>query len=267
MNMYWWQALVLGLVQGLTEFLPVSSSGHLILVRELMGLNTDTATQFNLMFDVMLHVGSLIAVVLVLYKPILELFKKPFKKLGMLIVASIPAVIVGFTCKDYLEQYLSTAQYLCFFFLFTAIIMLVSELVAKRNKKPKDLGWGGAIAMGVMQGAGVFPGISRSGSTIFGGTMAGTDSKQVATFSFLMSIPIILGSLLLSIIDVAKAGAMGGVDWFCIFIGAGAAFASGYFAVRVMLGLIAKANFKWFSLYLFVIAILTFAFYFLPSVR
>ena len=267
MNMVWWQAMILGLVQGLTEFLPVSSSGHLILVRELMGLNSSVNASFNLMFDVFAHVGTLVAVVIVLYKPILELFKKPFKKLFMLVVATIPAVVVGFAVKDYIEDYFSTATYLCFFFLFTAVIMLVSEIVAKRNKKPKDLGWGGAIAMGVMQGIGVFPGVSRSGSTIFGGTVAGTNSKHIATFSFLMSVPVILGSLFLSILDVAQAGAMAQIDWFSIFIGAAAAFASGYIAVRVMLGLIAKANFKWFSVYLVVVAILTFSFYFVPSLR
>ena len=261
--MLWWQAMVLGLVQGFTEFLPVSSSGHLILVRELMGLNSADASQFNLIFDIMVHAGTLVAVVLVLYKDILGLFRKPFKRLLMLIVACIPAVIVGFTCKDYIEEYFSTAKYLCFFFLFTAVIMLVSEIVAKRNKNPKPLGWGSAIAMGVMQGAGVFPGISRSGSTIFGGTVAGADSKEVATFSFLMSIPIILGSLLLSVIDVAQAGALSQIDWFCVAVGALSAFASGYFAVRVMLKLIAKANFKWFSLYLLIISVLTFIFYFL----
>ncbi len=259
--------MVLGLVQGFTEFLPVSSSGHLILVRELMGLNSADASQFNLIFDIMVHAGTLIAVVLVLYKDIISLFKKPFKRLFMLVVACIPAVIVGFTCKDYIEQYFSSATYLCFFFLLTAVIMLVSEIVAKRNKSPKELGWGSAVAMGLMQGVGVFPGVSRSGSTIFGGTVTGADSKQVATFSFLMSIPIILGSLLLGLIDVGQAGAMGSIDWFSIFVGAAAAFASGYFAVRVMLRLIAKANFKWFSLYLLIISILTFCFYFLPAVR
>ena len=254
--MVWWQAMVLGIVQGLTEFLPVSSSGHLILVRELMGLNIGVNAQFNLMFDVTAHLGTLIAVVIVLYKPILELFKKPFKKLLLLVIATIPAVVVGFVFKDYIEQYFSTATYLCFFFLFTAIIMLVSEIVAKRNRKPKDLSYGGAIAMGVMQGIGVFPGVSRSGSTIFGGTLAGTDTKKVATFSFLMSIPVILGSLLLSVIDVAQAGTLAQIDWFSIFVGMASAFASGYIAVRVMLALVAKANFKWFSLYLLVISIL-----------
>lgn len=258
--MVWWQAMLLGLVQGLTEFLPVSSSGHLILTRELMGLNDGSSF---LLFDVMAHVGTLVAVVIVLYKPILELFKKPYKNLVMLIVATIPAVVVGFTCKDLIEKYFSTAKYLCFFFAFTAIIMLVSEIVAKRNKNPKDLNWGGTVAMGLMQGLGVLPGVSRSGSTIFGGTVAGTDSKKIASFSFLMSLPVIGGSLLLSIIDVGQAGALGSVDWFSMFVGAATAFASGYIAIRVMLKLIAKANYKWFSLYLGIVAILTFSFYFL----
>lgn len=258
--MLWWQAMVLGLVQGFTEFLPVSSSGHLILVRELMGLNTGESF---LLFDVMAHLGTLVAVAIVLFRPILDLFKKPYKNLLMLVVATIPAVIIGFACKGFIEDYFSTAKYLCFFFALTAILMLVSEFVAKRNKSPKDLNWGSAIAMGLMQGVGVFPGVSRSGSTIFGGTVAGTDSKKIATFSFLMSIPIICGSLLLSIIDVAQAGTIAYIDWFSIFVGAATAFASGYIAVRVMLKIIAKANYKWFSLYLAVVAILTFTFYFL----
>ena len=265
--MVWSQALVLGLIQGFTEFLPVSSSGHLILVRELMGLNLVSSTQENFLFDIMVHVGTLVAVVLVLYKDIGGLFKKPFKRMGMLIVATRPAVIVGFLCKDYINEYFNNATYLCFFFLFTAVIMLVSEIIAKKNKNPKDLGWGGAIAMGVMQGVGVFPGVSRSGSSIFGGTVAGSKGKQVATFSFLMSIPVILGSLLLTVIDVAKSGALGSIDWFNIAVGSIAAFASGYFSVKVMLGLIAKANFKWFSLYLLAVSIFSFAYYFIPSVR
>ena len=252
--------MILGLVQGFTEFLPVSSSGHLILARELMGMNTGESF---LLFDVMAHLGTLVAVAIVLFRPILDLFKKPYKNLLMLVVATVPAVVVGFACKDFIEEYFSTAKYLCFFFAVTAVLMLVSEIVAKRNRAPKELGWGGAVAMGLMQGAGVFPGISRSGSTIFGGTMAGTDGKKVATFSFLMSIPVICGSLLLSIIDVAQAGSLGNVDWFSMFIGAATAFASGYVAVRVMLKLVAKSNFKWFSVYLVVVAILTFSFYFL----
>lgn len=258
--MFWWQAMLLGLVQGLTEFLPVSSSGHLILVRELMGLNDGSSF---LLFDVMVHVGTLGAVVSVLYKPIFELFKKPYKKMGMLIVATIPAVIVGFVCKDFIEENFSTAEYLCFFFMITAVLMLASELVAKRTKDKKELDWSTAVAMGLMQGVGVFPGVSRSGSTIFGGTVTGAKGESIATFSFLMSLPVICGSLLFSIIDVAKGGALAGVDWFSMLVGVCTAFASGYIAVRAMLKLIAKANYKWFSAYLFVVAILTFSFYFI----
>lgn len=251
--------MVLGLVQGFTEFLPVSSSGHLILVREFMGLNDGSSF---LLFDVMAHIGTLVAVVIVLYKPIIELFKKPYKNLLMLVVATIPAVVVGFACKDIVEKYFSTAQYLCFFFAFTAVIMLASELVAKRTKKKKsEMDWGSAVTMGLMQGVGVFPGVSRSGSTVFGGTVSGVDGKKVATFSFLMSIPVICGSLLLSVIDVAQAGTIARVDWFSVFVGCASAFASGYFAIRVMLAIIAKADFKWFSLYLAVVAISTFCAY------
>lgn len=255
--------MILGLVQGLTEFLPVSSSGHLILVRELMGINEDSYKSFFLLFDVMAHMGTLLAVSIVLFKPILQLFKKPYKNIFMLAVATIPAVVVGFACKGYIDEYFSDAKFLCFFFLLTAILMLASEFTAKRNKMPKDINYKSAIAMGLMQGIGVFPGVSRSGSTIFGGTIAGADGKKIATFSFLMSIPVICGALLMSIIDVAEAGELANIDWFGVFVGASSAFASGYVAVRGMLKLIAKADFKWFSLYLFIISIITFSVYFI----
>lgn len=259
--MYWWQSVILGLVQGLAEFLPISSSGHLVLLRAVMGIDGEF-----LFYDVMLHMATLVAVVLVLYKDVIALFKPPFKRLGMLVVATIPAGLVGLLCSDYIDGIFSTPVYICFFFLFTAILMLVTEFISKRNKKPtKTMGFGGAVAMGVMQGLGVFPGISRSGSTIFGGTVARVDRGEVATFSFLMSIPIILASALLTGVDIVKNGSVA-VDELNLFIGMVTAFVSGYIAIKFMLRLIKKANFKWFSLYLVVIAGLTFGFYFIPSV-
>lgn len=258
--MDWWQAIVLGLVQGIAEFLPISSSGHLVLVRALMGLEA------GLFFDVMLHLATLAAVVIVLYKEIIQLFKPPYSRILQLIVACIPAVVVGFACKDVVETTFGTPTYLCFFFLVTAILMFVTEMISKRNQNPQKFGWKHAIAMGLMQGVGVFPGVSRSGSTIFGGTVTKAERKQVATFSFLLSIPIILGSVLITGIDLVQEGGIEQINVLSLIVGMVTAFASGYVAIKVMFKLIEKANFKWFSVYLLILACVLFGVYFIPAV-
>jgi undecaprenyl pyrophosphate phosphatase UppP len=121
-----WQAIILGFVQGLAEFLPISSSGHLILVRNLMGIEGD-----YLLFDIMLHVGTLGAVGVYFFKDILALFKPPFKKMGLLILATIPAALVGLFLGDYVDAVFMSGKYLCFFFLATAILMFITEFLAK----------------------------------------------------------------------------------------------------------------------------------------
>ena len=128
-----------------------------------------------LMFDVMLHVGTLFAIFIVFFRDLLALFKPPFKTIGLIILASIPAVIVGFFAGDFIESFFSDGKYLCFFFLATAILMFATEFISARTKEIQPLGLKTAIFMGLMQGVGVFPGISRSGSTIFGGVAAKTD--------------------------------------------------------------------------------------------
>lgn len=249
-----WQALLLGLTQGLSEFLPVSSSGHLVLVRSLLGIEGD-----YLVFDVMMHVGTLLAIFVVFFKDLLALFKPPFKTIGLIILASVPAVIVGVTCDDLIGGIFSDAKYLCFFFLFTALLMFATELVSKRVRGDKPIGVKTAVCMGLMQGLGVFPGVSRSGSTIFGGVASGAKREEVAKFSFFMSIPIILGSAALELIK----GGFGAVDWAPTLIGMAASFLSGLLAIKLMMLVISKANYKWFGLYLSVLSVVTFVFCFL----
>ncbi len=249
-----WQAIILGLIQGIAEFLPISSSGHLILVRQLLGIEGE-----YLMFDVMLHVGTLFAIFTVFFKDLIALFKPPFKTIGLIILASVPAVIVGLFASDLIDGVFQSGKYLCFFFLATAALMCATEFISKRTKEVKPLGLKTAVFMGLMQGVGVFPGISRSGSTIFGGVAAKTERTEVAKFSFFMSIPVILGSAVLELVKVDFAV----VDWLNIFVGMAVSFVSGLLAIKLMLKVIAKANYKWFGLYLFVVAVLTFIFLFL----
>ena len=251
-----WQAIILGFVQGLGEFLPISSSGHLILVRNLMGIEGD-----YLLFDIMLHVGTLGAVAIYFFKDILQLFKPPFKKMGLLIIATIPAALVGMLLGDYVDAVFMSGKYLCFFFLATAVLMFVTEFFAKKEAYNKPLGIKTAIGMGLMQAVGVLPGISRSGSTIFGGVMTKTNKNEVATFSFLMSIPMILGSAAVETYHVIKVGA--NVDVLPMVIGMVVALVSGYLAIRFVMSLVKKANFKWFGVYLIALSFVTFVWLFL----
>ncbi len=212
-----------------------------------------------LMFDVMLHVGTLFAIFIVFFRDLLALFKPPFKTIGLIILASIPAVLVGFFANDFIESFFADGKYLCFFFLFTAVLMFATEFISAKTTETKPLGIKTAIAMGLMQGVGVFPGISRSGSTIFGGVVAKTDREEVAKFSFFMSIPIILGSAVLELIKVDFSS----VNWTCTIVGMFVSFLSGLGAVKLMMLAIKKANYKWFGLYLVVVAVLSFIFLFL----
>lgn len=258
-----WQAIVLGLVQGLTEFLPVSSSGHLSFFQNVLGVSTQNGQLVSIIF----HLGTLVAVCAVFFKDILALFKKPFKTLGYLIIASVPAAVFGVVASladlDYwFYDWEWSAVLLSICFLTTATVLYITELVAKRRRNELPLNFKTVIPMGLAQAVAIFPGISRSGSTICAGTLAGGKSDEVAKFSFLMSIPVILGGFVLELgkgivdgslqADVASGGATYG---WAIALGFIVSAISGLFAIKVMLKAIQKANYKWFSIYLVLIAI------------
>lgn len=264
-----WKSSVLGVVQGLTEFLPVSSSGHLTLLQKLLGF--DTAGGAMTFINIMMHLGTLIAVVIVFWKDIVALFRKPFKPLLMLIVATIPAGIIGLLFSDQIDAIFSDEEkglmYLALCFAITALLLLVCELVAKRQKDPKPLNWGSSVAMGLMQAVALFPGISRSGSTIVAGTLAGAKRDEVAKFSFLMSIPVILGSFLVEIASGVKDvvtdqpsyfTAIGAPEIVGMIFGVVFSMIFGFLAIKWMLKIIRKANYMWFSVYLLCLSLTTF---------
>lgn len=200
-----WKSSILGVVQGLTEFLPVSSSGHLTLLQRVLGFDMGDGTMT--LINIMMHLGTLIAVIVVFWRDILALFRKPFKTLLMLIVATIPAGVIGLIFSDQIDSLFSGGDgilYLSVCFALTALLLVICEMIAKRQKTQRPLGWGSSVAMGVMQAVALFPGISRSGSTIVAGTLAGTRREEVAKFSFLMSIPVILGSFAVEIFGIVR---------------------------------------------------------------
>lgn len=261
-----WQAAVLGLLQGLTEFLPVSSSGHIAFFNAIF--TSCGQSEIDVVFFMLiLHLGTLVAVCVVFWKDILALFKKPLKNLGLLVLATIPAGVVGVIielCRldDILLAQNCVGIVLCVFFLTTAIILFVTEYIAKRRVNVLPLSLKTTLPMGIAQAFAVLPGISRSGSTICAGTLAGCNAEDVAKFSFLMSIPVILGGFIVELASGLYKGEIqqnfadgGSYFGFCIAIGFIISAIAGLFAIKVMLKLIKKANYKWFSLYLALMSI------------
>ena len=257
-----WKSVVLGTVQGLTEFLPVSSSGHLTLLQQV--LRYDLGDAGMTFVNVLMHFGTLLAVVVTFRREILALFKKPFKTLLMLIAATVPAGVVGLLFDDKIEALFdpsSNAAWLCWlavFFALTALILLVTEFVSSRRKKVAPLGWKHAVSMGLAQAVALFPGISRSGSTIAAGVISGAKREDVARFSFLMSIPVILGSLAVEVFHLIKPAegvtiAIGTNEIIGMVVGVACSAVAGFFAIKLMLKVIQKSNYKWFVLYLIIL--------------
>ena len=236
------EAVVLGIIQGLTEFLPVSSSGHLVLLSNVFGIASE-----HLFFELMVHVGTLIAVAVVMRKQIIELFKPPFKKMAYLIIATIPAVAYTLLFSDFAKGAFS-GYLLGYAFLLTALLLTAAELISARMPKRSEFKAGSAAVMGLMQVVGTLPGVSRSGWRIACGLLCGIDRKQAAGFSFLMSVPAIIGAALYEAYGLVKAPEIH-IDWIPTIIGTACAAVSGYFAIRFMLALITKKRLYGFAIY------------------
>jgi undecaprenyl-diphosphatase len=242
----------LGIVQGLTEFLPVSSSGHLVLFQRLFGLTGDM-----LYFDIAVHLATLCAVIIVFRRDVWRLIRHPLSKTALLLVLSaIPAVIIALLFKGLILDAFG-GGYLAYGFLATAALLTVTDVCARAKASPaRDIGIPSALLMGAAQGLAVLPGVSRSGATVCTGMLSGCDRETSARFSFLMSIPIIIGSGLMSVIDLVKspvglAPAPLAAAFLC-------AFATGIAAIRFMLRIIKKRRFYGFAIYLVLLAAATF---------
>jgi undecaprenyl-diphosphatase len=255
-------AVVLGIVQGLTEFLPVSSSGHLVLLQKIFGI-----TEPALFFDTMLHLGTLTAVFTVLWKDIWEIIKKPFQPLTVyLLLATIPAVILALAKGDAIENAFESGRFLGVCFLVTTAFLLIAELLSRRaaadnclkkaeNIKPLD-----AVIIGMLQASAVTPGISRSGAAISGALFRRLERDFAARFSFLLSIPAILGAVILQTKNIMKSGmsdnVTGGVSAAAVTAGTLIAAVTGFFAIRFMLKIIREKSLFGFAVYTAVLGIL-----------
>lgn len=242
------EALILGAVQGITEFLPVSSSGHLVLLQRIFKINEPV-----LLFDTVVHGGTLIAVFIVLWRDIWNILRRPLQPLtGFLVLATIPAVVFALVFKDSIDKAFASAAGLGFAFLITAAALGISEILSKRSGRPREGGtmtWADALITGILQGAAIIPGVSRSGLTLSGALSRGLERDFAARFSFLLSIPAILGALVLQIREFGGAGNGGGIGPGALIAGTAAAAVVGFFSIKFMLRLVRERSLWGFAVY------------------
>lgn len=258
-------AIVLGIVQGLTEFLPISSSGHLVIFQELFGMND--LEESHLLFDTLLHFGTLLSIFLVYNKDMYYLIKEffgiltdiskgevnihasPYRKMIMLLItATIPTVIIGLLFKDMFDLMFKSIRVVGFTLLFTGFLLSISNKLISGSKDEANAKYSNAFIIGLFQGMAIMPGISRSGSTIVAGLLNGFKKEFAVKFSFLISIPAILGAAVLQIPDLLRQG----IDSTIIFpyiAGTLAAAITGFIAIKFLINLLNKGKFYLFSYY------------------
>ncbi len=258
------QAIVLGIVQGLTEFLPVSSSGHLLLGQYFLGLDQD---RFGLSFDVALHLGTLVAVVSFFWRDLLRMafaFLRSFshrdlandadQRMAYLIIAStVPAALIGFLFEGFFEKTVRSPWVVVFNFVLIGALFIVGEVVGRRTREASKLGFGEAVGIGFAQAAALVPGVSRSGATITLGLFLGLRREEAARFSFLMSVPIIAGAGGLELGEVISGG-MDAAQTLLFVVGFVTSAAVGYVTIRFLLNYLTNHSLRAFAFYRFGVA-------------
>ena len=251
--MEWFEALILGLIQGLTEYLPVSSSGHLAIGSHLFGLEGAE----NLAFTVLVHVATVMSTLVILWSEIDWIVRGLFKcelnaetKYALNIVVSmVPIGIVGVFFKDKVEEIFGSGLLVVGCMLLVTAVLLTFSYYAKPRQK-EHIGWLDALIIGLAQACAVMPGLSRSGSTIATGLLLGNKKENLAQFSFLMVIPPILGEALLDVMKAVKGeDTFGGIDTLPLVVGFVAAFLSGCVACRWMIDIVKKGKLVYFGIY------------------
>jgi undecaprenyl-diphosphatase len=252
------EAFILGIIQGLTEFIPISSTGHLFLGRALFDLK-----EAGLFLDTMLHIGTLIAVLVIYKQELWTIIKKPFGKLSMLlVVGTIPAVIAGLLFSSFFDSISKSGITLGWEFIFTGFILWMAESVRKGRKKMEDLGFFDAFFIGSFQALAILPAVSRSGLTIAAGLFRKLDRETAAYFSFLLSIPAIAGGIVLEFGDILS-GHVEAVTFGSLFVATVSSALFGYFAIVGMLRYLKQKSLKIFAYYVWALGFSVLALQFL----
>jgi undecaprenyl-diphosphatase len=250
------QAILLGILQGATEFIPISSSGHLVLVPWLLKW-----PEPGLAFDAIVHWGTVVAVLAVFWRDLYQLLLVGLKSLRTrsladpeariawwIVMGTIPAVVIGYFFKDFFESLFGSPPAAAVFLLVTGLVLSLSERLGTRTREADEMSWLGALLVGLAQAAAIAPGISRSGATIAAGLFLGVKRTAAARYSFLLSVPAILGAGVLSLLDLATEGVLLS-DWLLLVSGFLAAAISGYLCIRFLLSYLRQGRLYIFAVY------------------
>jgi len=262
------KVIILGIVQGLTEFLPVSSSGHLVLAAEFLNFHEE-----GVAFEVFVHLGTLLSVLIAFREDIIHMVHAPFQMLFSkkdkieakkylmwdiyIVIGTIPAVVIGLLFKSQIEDAFSSIFLVIIMLSITGVILLLSKYEPQKNEDISPLK---SILIGMAQAFAILPGISRSGSTIVTGLFLGLDRETSAKFSFLLAIPAILGASVIKVFDLLSAGGSQ-IPVSYLIIGSLAAFVSGYMAIFWMLKIVKRGKLEWFAFYCFFVVIISSVWY------
>ena len=284
--MLWWEAIILGLIQGLAEFLPISSSGHLVLGEYLLGITQPTGEGAQLAFEVFVHFGTTLSILTVYRQRIGRILSDGFigirqpglwkealrpgrierrpgdeidyepqatdgpvialRLMALILLSMIPTGIIYVLFKDWLEAQFGDPRFVCGMLLVTGVLLLLTRLRKHPDGKLSPLK---SLLIGLGQGAAMIPGISRSGSTICTAIYLNVDRKEAADFSFLMLLPVILGATLLQVLELLDVG--GVIDWVPLVLGTAVAYASGIWAIKVVIAFVQQGNLQYFAYYCF----------------
>ncbi len=269
--MSYFEAVILGLIQGLAEFLPISSSGHLALMQQWFGIEEDKV----LLFAVLLHVGTLVSVFIVYWKDVWELIKelgltirdiftgrglriqeRPTRKLGvMIIVATIPTGIIGILFNDFFNSLYNSVIPIGIGLIITGFLLILAERMGSASRGIQQMNYRNALFIGTVQGIAICPGISRSGSTLFGSLMCNLDRKFAVKFVFLISIPSILGSAVMEAPAAIQSGLEPG-QLGPILAGMAVAAISGLIAIKTMIKIVSDKKLSYFSYYVWILGLI-----------
>ncbi|HIU67756.1 MAG TPA: undecaprenyl-diphosphate phosphatase [Candidatus Caccomorpha excrementavium] len=285
------QAIIMGIVQGVAEFLPISSSGHLAIFKHILNIDMDT----GLLFDVLLHLGTLVAIFIAFWKDIRELIVEGFGILGaffsnigiffgnlggkkreyrkvinspyrrfvmLILVSTIPTGIMGILLQSVIESASETILIPGIFLIFTAVLLLIADRVQTGTKQADGATWLDAGVIGVAQGFATMPGLSRSGTTIAACLLCGFDRNFAVKYSFIMSIPAVLGAVLLEVKDFSP-GDIPGSELISYLIGTVAAAVVGYICIKTMLVVVRGKKFRYFSVYCLAVGVIAVAVHFM----
>ena len=253
--MSWIEAFLLGLIQGLTEFLPISSTGHLALGRHAFGLQ-----EAGLFLDTMLHVGTLAAVVFYYRAELLDMLRRPFGRTSMLLaVGTIPAVLVGLLFEDFFEAISVSGATISWEFLATGVFLWFADRIRDGRKRMQEITYTDALVIGAFQAGAIMPALSRSGLTIVGGLLRKLDRETAAYFSFLLSIPAILGGVVMQGAHLVDGSAGESIGLGPLAVGAAASAVFGYLAVRWMIDFLKRGSLKVFAVYVWALGLVIIA--------